>query len=396
MRKLSQEAMIPGHPKYEQAVSRLYPIYQRRQDIRTDFERDYTRILFSKAYRRLKHKTQVFFAVSNDHICTRLEHVALVQSVSETIAGFLGLNVHLTRAIAVGHDLGHAPFGHGGEKILADLYAQYDLGTFFHERNSLYFVDHIEHLKDPDQNEQPLNLTYAVRDGLVSHCGEVQQAAIFPRLEAIDLRDYHYPGAYAPFTFEGCVVKMADKIAYLSRDIEDALELGILQPNDIVELESELAKTDIRIKGIDNGTLIHYFIQDVCQESSLEKGIALSKAADQVMKIVMAYNYQKIYHHPRLAVFDDYVSLIIHSMAALLEKAYQGSQTYVKLAALRQDYPILIGYFITWLETYDVKKSPLGIYRLNNQKDYLRAIMDYISGMTDTFMLKAFQELVSF
>lgn len=396
MSKLSSVAMIDGNPKYAQAIQREHSIYQRKNDVRHIFERDYTRILFSKAYRRLKHKTQVFFAVSNDHICTRLEHATLVQSVSETIAGFLGLNLHLTRAIAVGHDLGHAPFGHGGERILAQLFEENHLGKFFHEKNSLYFVDRIECLKDENHQYQPLNLTYAVRDGIISHCGEVHLENIKPRDEAIDLNDYQAPGSYAPFTYEGCVVKMADKIAYLSRDIEDALELSILKKEDIEALERYLKMIDARISGIDNGTLINYFIQDVCQESSIEKGISLSHQGFLVMKAVMTFNYEKIYLNQRLHIFDDYVALMIHSLFDLLKEAYQEEKTMEQLYKIKTTYPTLVGYFIDWLELYGRSTSEMVLYDLNQRQDYLRAILDYISGMTDTFILKAFNELVSF
>ena len=152
-------AMNEEHPQYALATKREEIIYQRRHDLRSDFGRDYTRILFSQAYRRLKHKTQVFFAVEDDHVCTRSEHVNLVESVSHTIAYELGLNTELTKAIAVGHDLGHAPFGHGGETILTRIAKEHGLEKFWHERNSLHFVDDIELLEDNEHNQHNLNLT---------------------------------------------------------------------------------------------------------------------------------------------------------------------------------------------------------------------------------------------
>ena len=120
-KKMEKVAMNENNPNYSLAISRKQDIYQRQNDLRTPFGRDYTRILFSEAYRRLKHKTQVFFAPENDHICTRVEHINLVESISHTIAHELGLNTELTKAIAIGHDLGHAPFGHGGETILTTI-----------------------------------------------------------------------------------------------------------------------------------------------------------------------------------------------------------------------------------------------------------------------------------
>ncbi len=119
-------AMNENNPDFQKAISRLKPLYQRRNDLRSEFASDYTRIIFSTAYRRLKHKTQVFFAVEDDHVCTRSEHVNLVESICYTIANQLGLNTELTKAIAVGHDLGHAPFGHGGERILTKLQSNID------------------------------------------------------------------------------------------------------------------------------------------------------------------------------------------------------------------------------------------------------------------------------
>jgi len=110
-----------GNPQWGQSISRIKQLYKKADDIRSQFARDYTRILHSTAYRRLKHKTQVFFATHNDHICTRIEHVHHVASVSYTIANYLGLNTELTNAIAIGHDLGHAPFGHAGEEFLREI-----------------------------------------------------------------------------------------------------------------------------------------------------------------------------------------------------------------------------------------------------------------------------------
>lgn len=142
------EATTENNPKWEELIKRPSNLYSRNDDIRTPFARDYTRILHSMAYRRLKHKTQVFFNINNDHICTRMEHVGHVESVSSTIANYLGLNCELTKAIAIGHDLGHAPFGHQGETVIKKLCEEYLEEPFWHERNGLHFVDEIELLED--------------------------------------------------------------------------------------------------------------------------------------------------------------------------------------------------------------------------------------------------------
>lgn len=379
---LKSVAMNEKNPKYTKAIQRLVPLYQRPTDIRSAFERDYTRILYSKAYRRLKHKTQVFFDVDNDHVCTRLEHVTLVQSISETIAKYLGLNVELTKAIAVGHDLGHAPFGHGGERILNKLHVQYGLGTFFHEKNSLYFIDKIEKLKDENNQDLPLNLTYATRDGIISHCGEVHLPHIKPRDNAIDLNDYQTAGQYAPYTYEGCVVKMADKIAYLSRDIEDAIALDLLDLTKVEELLLKIKKLWPNIQSLDNGTLVHYFILDVCEHSSIEKGISLSSEAFDLMKILMKFNYENIYLIERLKIFDNYVSMMIQSIFDVLYDATDYSQL---------PYPLLKKYYQKWVEEFNNT-----LYNYDEPKDKIKSILDFIAGMTDQFLIRAFNELISF
>ena len=133
--KFSKHAALEGNEKWEKSNSRLSPIYKRKDDIRSNFERDYDRILHSNAYRRLKRKTQVFFSTSNDHICTRIEHVQLVASISATIAKALGLNDELVSAISVGHDLGHSPFGHHGEVVLNSIVKSYDPNKKFWQAN---------------------------------------------------------------------------------------------------------------------------------------------------------------------------------------------------------------------------------------------------------------------
>ena len=175
----------------------------------------------------MKHKTQVFFSPTNDHICTRIEHVNNVESISYTIANALGLNTSLTKAIATAHDIGHSPFGHRGEKILSNI-SQKEIGeTFWHEKIGL------------DVNEKFLK----------------------PREEFIDLQTYITPNQYSPFTWEGCVVKISDKISYISRDIEDAILLGLL--DDSLEELHEILKFEKKAI-INNSVIINKLIFDLC------------------------------------------------------------------------------------------------------------------------------------
>ena len=156
MKKFTTHAATPENKNWKNITQRETPLYTRNNDIRDEFQRDYTRIIHCNAYRRLKHKTQVFFSPENDHICTRIEHVTHVESISYTIAKYLGLNTELTKAIAVAHDLGHSAFGHEGERVLSEI-SKRDLGkTFWHERNGLDFVDNIEILEDNEKYKQNL------------------------------------------------------------------------------------------------------------------------------------------------------------------------------------------------------------------------------------------------
>lgn len=311
MKKFETLATKEGSLKWEQSIKRESFIEQKPGEIRSDFVRDYNRILHCTAYRRLRNKTQVFFSPKNENICTRIEHVNHVTSVSNTISNFLGLNGELTNAIALGHDLGHAPFGHSGEKCIDKLTKKYLNQPFNHEKNSLRVVDSIELLENSNAQKCNLNLSYAVRDGIVAHCGEVDEVALFPRNDSEDLYSYEWPSKTAPFTWEGCVVKISDKISYLGRDIEDALRMNILNQEQIEEFNAILNKSTI--KHLNNTTLMHTFVVDLCEHSSPEKGVRLSDTFRKVMNEVKLFNYKNIYPHRRLKTYEKYAELIINS-----------------------------------------------------------------------------------
>lgn len=381
-------------------IEREIPLYQRKNDIRSEYERDYTRILHSLAYRRLKHKTQVFFNIGNDHICTRMEHVQHVESVSCTIAKYLGLNVDLTRAIAMGHDLGHAPFGHEGEVELTNIRNELGLDDFWHERNSLRIIDNIELLEDDSSNYQNLNLTYAVRDGIISHCGEVDDNGIIPRTEKIDLNKFTKSGEYQAYTWEGCVVKVADKIAYLGRDIEDAIRMDFIESKDLKELR-EISKVYVE-KTINTTVIIHNFIISICENSSPEAGIRLSEEHNKMLKRIKDFNYRAIYKNPKFDVYRKYVALVIRSIYDTLIESYDGDNTINKLKEKVNVYPTLIHDFCKYLKTYfslekDVRYKNKKIYgKLETREIYAQAIIDYISGMTDRYAIEIFNELLRY
>lgn len=402
-------AATEENPNWEMFVSRERELYSRADDIRSPFARDYTRILHSMAYRRLKHKTQVFFNIENDHICTRIEHVNHVESVSSTIAHRLGLNEELTKAIAVGHDLGHAPFGHQGEKVIKALSKEYLQKGFWHEQNGLRFVDKLELLKDPYNKSRNLNLTYAVRDGIISHCGEVNQNGIFPRRELIPLEEFERPAQFQPATWEGCVVKIADKISYLGRDIEDAMDLGFMDQTVRNELTQMAQMNDA--SAINTTVIMHNMIINICENSTPERGIAMDEQFYEQMHQLMAFNYKNIYQHERLGPFQHYSELVLRQIFETLLRCYDGRYTLQALAKGLRFTPALRTSFEEWLASYcDPEIVPEGrlreralnceneklFHKLEDEKIYIQAIIDYISGMTDRFAIMLFNELLTY
>ena len=396
MKKFESVAANEKNPKWNKMIERNKPLIQKEGDIRTQFERDYTRIIYATAYRRLKHKTQVFFSPESDHICTRLEHVNYVESISYTIANTLGLNTELTRAIATAHDIGHSPFGHQGEKILNKILERETGERFWHERNGINIVDNLNLLENKEGFKDNLNLTYAVRDGIISHCGEVTEAVLYPRDEAIDLeKEYTKPSQFAPYTWEGCVVKLSDKIAYLGRDLEDSLFLKVLNQEQVEELKKELGIGD----NMNNSNIIRSLIYDLCENSSIEGGLRFSEEKLEFLKKFNKFYIDNVYTNEKVERANRYFELILEEIFKTLYNQYDGANTIKKLQEKMYIYPKLIGGFTRWLEIY-LKSNKDGInvklYNLENKKDYAKSIVHYISEMTDKYAMDMYNELIIF
>mgnify|MGYP002566465094 FL=1 len=385
-----------NNPKWQNSIKREKEIYKRKNDIRSEFERDYNRILHCNAYRRMKHKTQVFFSPENDHICTRIEHVMHVESVSYTIAKYLGLNTELTKAIATGHDIGHSPFGHEGERILSQI-SERDIGEkFWHERNGMEFVDKIELLEDINKNKQNLNLTYAVRDGIISHCGEIDENCLKPREENINLNNYKVPNQYSPYTWEGCVVKISDKISYLGRDIEDAISLGILDEK-LKDLYKILQSKEV----INNTVIINHLIWDLCENSTPEKGLCFTDETFNLLKEIKDFNYKHIYTARKIKPAIRYFSIVLNEIYFTLKSTYDGKNTVYKMRKLKKMYPEVVGNFQEWLENYwnQQRKNDNQndvIVNMDDEKSFSKAIIYYISGMTDNFAIDTYNKIIGF
>ncbi len=229
--------------------------------VRNEFQRDRDRIIHTKAFRRLMHKTQVFIAPYGDHFRTRLTHTLEMMQISRTIARSLGLNEDLTEAIAFGHDLGHTPFGHTGEEALAKTLTDHGR-TFLHNEHSLRVVDVLE------KEGEGLNLTLEVRDGILNHTGK------------------GYPS-----TREGEIVRTADRIAYVNHDVDDALRAGVIR-------QEELPKDSIAVLGEQTSGRIDTLVRDMISTSEKRGEIALSDAVYESLMELRTWLFKNVYRNP--------------------------------------------------------------------------------------------------
>ena len=253
-------------------------------------------------------------------------------------------------------------------------------------------VDKIEFLEDPSGNKQNMNLTYAVRDGIISHCGEIDQNNIKPRNEFINLQDYKMPNEYAPYTWEGCVVKVADKISYLGRDIIDSITLGILD-KDLKELYEILNCNSDQV--INNTNIINDLIYDLCNNSDLEKGLCFSDKMYEMINKLKKFNYEKIYLSDKLSKSVHYFELIINTIYDLLKQSYKNFEFARKIC------PDLLADFEDWVKNYwnlerNINNKNDVIFNIEDEKQYYKAIIYYISGMTDNYAIEMYNKIIGF
>jgi dGTPase len=340
----------------------------RDEDIRGPYFRDQTAVIHSMPFRRLKHKTQVFFSPDNDHVCTRMEHTLHVATISAAICRALDLDADLAQAIALGHDLGHAPFGHRGEEVLNDLLKDY--GGFVHEIYALRVVDKLAN------DGAGLNLTYGVRDGIACHCGERYEKEISPRSEHLRLEDMKTLGAY-PASYEGCVVRMADKISYLGRDIEDAFRAGLVD-------EAQIPVRVGESLGRKNGEIIDTLVSDVIAQARLTGMISFSDECHELMRQLYDFNMSHIYRSRPLVEYGQFCGKILatlfHELCEIQERWGRAFEKY-------DDNPVPLyrrfGRHLFKLEQiYAREKAPPQIIA-----------GDYLAGMSDDYALKCIQEV---
>ena len=350
----------------EVLIRRLQP---RKEDQRGHYFRDTTAIIHSYPFRRLKHKTQVFFSPRNDHICTRIEHVMHVATIAATICKALDLNADLAWAVGLGHDLGHTPFGHLGEQIISGLLKE--KGGFKHEIYSRRVVDCLAN------HGKGLNLTYAVRNGIITHCGEKFEQAIFPDfterdLTAIASRDYY------PCTWEGCVVRMSDKIAYLGRDVEDALNLNLIAVD-------QIPGTVTSALGSNNAEIIQTLVGDCIEYSRKNNRIGFSDEIFNSLLILKEFNYKNIYLNPVLAKFHNNFERILLSIYNYLNEIFNKYKLDFDL--YNREGNFLSRKFADYLDK---------MRRFYEDVDggFDMTIIDYIAGMTDDYALECVNDIL--
>lgn len=339
---------------------------------RQAYSLDADRILHSRAYTRYIDKTQVFCLISNDHITHRVLHVQLVSRIARTIGRFLHLNEDLIEAIALGHDIGHPPFGHDGEHFLAALCKKHGLPPFQHNIQSIRFLDQLE------RKGQGWNLSLQTLDGILCHDGELH-ARHLTHLPIDDFTAFDYKLAakqadptlnLQPATMEGCVVRMADTIAYIGRDIEDAIILGLIKRTDIPE-------SCRKILGESNGSIVYTLVTDLINNSQIAAPgaqlntagtyIGFSESIADALKELKHFNYTHIYLNPQTKTN---MPLIKNCYDTLFE-------SYLDL--LKNDNTGIVAPidFITNMTETSLSNQPPATF-----------VRDYIAGMTDDFFLK--------
>lgn len=328
---------------------------------RQAFSVDADRILHSLAYSRYIDKTQVFYLIKNDHITHRVLHVQLVSKVARTIGHLLRLNLDLIEAIALGHDIGHAPFGHDGEGFLSECCMAHGLGPFLHNVQSVRFLQEIE------RKGRGWNLTLQVLDGIFSHDGEVHTPALEPHggksfddLDAEMARKQEEPDLeIRPMTLEGCVVRMADTISYIGRDIEDAIRLGLIERGD---LSSDVTA----ILGETNGSIVYTLVEDLVANSLDKPFVSFSSRVAEALQNLKEFNQQHIYQNPKVKEQTGKIKLMFH---LLFERYLEDLETG------NEESGIYTGFLDGMLAHYQERTPAAGIVR------------DFIAGMTDEYFL---------
>ena len=342
---------------------------EKDDDIRTSFYRDIDRILYSLSYTRYMDKTQVFSFNDNDNVSKRMTHVQMVSKIARTIGRALNLNEDLIEAAALGHDLGHVPFGHVGERILNEISLKHNCGNFNHNIHS------VRTLMDVENNGKGRNITFQVLDAIMCHNGELELDKYYPRKKTKEEFMKEYENSYVdqdcikkfvPCTLEGCVVRVSDIIAYIGRDIEDAIRMNLISIDDI-------PKSITKVLGTSNKQIINTIIMDILKNSYDKDYIKVSPEIFKAIKELKKFNYDNIY-----------------SKANTKEEV----EYYTKM------FNVVFDYYLEDVKNDNKDSRIYTIFLEGMAKDYLnnnsaeRKVIDYIAGMTDDYLESEYKRIV--
>jgi len=329
---------------------------------RQSFSADADRILHSLAYTRYIDKTQVFYLIHHDHITHRVLHVQLVSKIARAIGRYLGLNEDLIEAIALGHDIGHTPFGHDGERFLSELCSSSGIGHFLHNVQSVQFLDRVE------RKGKGWNLCLQTLDGILCHDGEIHNQALKPDREKtfetlekeMTVKKADPAIKLIPMTMEGCVARMADTISYIGRDIEDAIRLNMIK-------RSDLPKECVDILGNTNGTIVYHLVTDIISNSFQNSYIAFSPEVSEALKRLKDFNLERIYMNPKIKTHT---------------------------AAIKKLFEMLFEQYLNDIETENRSSVIFNGFLEDMSEDYIEThckeeiVRDFIAGMTDQYFLR--------
>ena len=336
-------------------------------DNRSPFFRDVDKIVFSLPYSRYIDKTQVFSIIKNDHVTKRIHHVQMVSRVARYIGRRLGLNEDLIEAASLGHDLGHVPFGHEGERIVNEISLKYLNRYFNHNVHSVRTVMNVANYG------YGLNVTVQVLDAILCHNGELECKEYAPQKKSINDFLHEYEETYVvkdknkelvPMTLEGCVVRVSDIIAYLGRDIEDAIRLGVITYSDLPENIREFI-------GTSNANIIDYLVNDLISNSLNHNYLEFSEEAFSILQELKKYNYEHIYHAIHTKEELDYFRKVLWTV-------YEASLDDLKNNRGRIWNKYLTNFSLN--------------YKKNNS--YEQIALDYVAGMTDDFLISQYESIV--
>ncbi|MDR1830969.1 MAG: dNTP triphosphohydrolase [Candidatus Fibromonas sp.] len=368
--KFAEDTLLSENATKNSEAARYFP-ENRENEIRPPFFHDTDRIIHSKAYTRYIDKTQVFYLCENEDLTHRVLHVQLVAKIARTIGRILKCNEDLIEAIALGHDVGHTPFGHTGERFVSAYLKEKKEGSFCHNAQSFRLLHEIE----KNENMHNINLCVQTLDGILCHNGEwlvEEYKSNSAKTKEMLVEEYQkclidetQTKKLRPMTLEGCIVRVSDVIAYIGRDIEDAIAVNLINREDIPADISEAL-------GNSNKLIVNSLVLDIINNSYGKDSIAFSKDVFKALDKLKGWNYENIYNNPKKTSEDDKIHVMFNSVLdSLLNENLRGNikQQYEKWKSEQNDE-----YFKT--------SSPA------------RIAADYISGMTDDFLMTSYSELV--